>query len=69
MLKAPSILFRGSVRFTASTTPRSRVMSGLAFHWEDPLASNTLLTDEEIAIQDTARSYCQEKLAPGVLGT
>jgi glutaryl-CoA dehydrogenase len=51
-----------------STTPRSRASSGLAFHWEDPLASNTLLTEEEIAIQDTARSYCQEKLAPRVLG-
>ena len=38
-----------------------------AFQWEDPLSLESLLTDEEKAIQETARSYCQEKLAPRVL--
>ncbi|MBE3049952.1 acyl-CoA dehydrogenase family protein, partial [Candidatus Bathyarchaeota archaeon] len=37
------------------------------FQWEDPLDLQSLLTDEERAIQDTARSYCQEHLQPRVL--
>ncbi|EHY52127.1 Glutaryl-CoA dehydrogenase, mitochondrial [Exophiala dermatitidis] len=37
------------------------------FNWEDPLAAQSLLTEEEIGIQDTARSYCQDKLLPRVL--
>lgn len=38
------------------------------FNWEDPLAASELYTDEELAIQDTARQYCQERLLPRVLG-
>ena len=39
-----------------------------AFNWEDPLAASELYTEEELAIQDTARQYCQERLMPRVLG-
>lgn len=39
-----------------------------AFNWEDPLAASELYTEEELAIQDTARQYCQDKLQPRVLG-
>lgn len=42
--------------------------SGVKFNWEDPLNAANLLTDEELAIQDTARQYCQEQLQPRVLG-
>ena len=38
------------------------------FNWEDPLDSNNLFTEEELAIQDTAKSYCQERMLPRVLG-
>ncbi|KAE8403837.1 putative glutaryl-CoA dehydrogenase [Aspergillus pseudonomiae] len=38
-----------------------------AFNWEDPLAASELYTEEELAIQDTARQYCQERLLPRVL--
>lgn len=38
------------------------------FNWEDPLAASELYTEEELAIQDTARQYCQERLMPRVLG-
>ncbi|KAL5362216.1 putative glutaryl-CoA dehydrogenase [Aspergillus floccosus] len=38
-----------------------------AFNWEDPLAASELYTEEELAIQDTARQYCQERLQPRVL--
>ncbi|RYC64518.1 hypothetical protein CHU98_g1705 [Xylaria longipes] len=41
--------------------------SGPAFDWQDPLASNNLLTEEELAIAETAERYCQEQLLPRVL--
>lgn len=37
-----------------------------AFDWQDPFQLNHLLTDEERQIQQTARQYAQEKLAPRV---
>ncbi|KAJ6589850.1 acyl-CoA dehydrogenase NM domain-like protein [Mycena vulgaris] len=41
--------------------------SSAAFDPKDPLRLESLLTEEEIAIRDTAREYCQEKLLPRVL--
>jgi glutaryl-CoA dehydrogenase len=43
--------------------------SSATYNWEDPLAASELFTEEELAIQDTARQYCQERLMPRVLGT
>lgn len=37
------------------------------FSWEDPFSFNSLLTDEEIAVRDQVRTYCQEKLMPRIL--
>ena len=37
------------------------------FDWEDPFFLDDQLTEEEIAIRDAARDYCQEKLMPRVL--
>ncbi|GBC00268.1 hypothetical protein RclHR1_00380036 [Rhizophagus clarus] len=37
------------------------------YNWEDPLLLETQLTDEEKAVRDTAREYCQENLFPRVL--
>lgn len=39
------------------------------FKWDDPLNSASLFTEEELAVQETAHSYCQERLLPRVLGT
>ena len=39
------------------------------FDWKDPLGSNNLYTEEELAIAETAESYCQERMLPRVLGT
>jgi glutaryl-CoA dehydrogenase len=44
---------------SASTVPQ--------FNWEDPLGSKNLLTEEELAISETAERYCQEQLLPRVL--
>lgn len=48
--------------------PGRRYASSASFSWEDPLAASELYTEEELAIQDTARQYCQERLLPRVLG-
>ena len=37
------------------------------FNWQDPLAAQTLFTEEEVAISETAEAYCQERLLPRVL--
>ena len=40
----------------------------VAFNWEDPLDAASLFTEEELAIQETAKSYCQQRLSPRILG-
>jgi glutaryl-CoA dehydrogenase len=37
------------------------------FNWQDPLLLESLLSEEERMIRDTAYQYCQEKLMPRVL--
>ena len=37
------------------------------FQWDDALHLDQQLTDEERAIRDAAREYCQEKLFPRVI--
>ena len=37
------------------------------FNWSDPLLLEQQLTDEERMVRDTARAYCQDRLAPRVL--
>ncbi len=60
-------------RYLAAATPAHVTAKRWAhapsvFNWEDPLDSNSLFTEEELAIQDTAKSYCQERMLPRVLG-
>jgi glutaryl-CoA dehydrogenase len=38
-----------------------------SFQWEDPLLLDAQLSDEERLIRDSARSFCQADLMPGVL--
>ncbi|CAN5371101.1 acyl-CoA dehydrogenase [soil metagenome] len=42
-------------------------MAKASFHWDDPLLLDQQLTDEERMVRDTARNYCQDRLAPRVL--
>ena len=37
------------------------------FNWRDPLLLDQQLTEDERMVRETARAYCQEKLAPRVL--
>ncbi|KAI0178349.1 glutaryl-CoA dehydrogenase precursor [Pestalotiopsis sp. NC0098] len=41
--------------------------SSVKFDWQDPLDSKSLLTEEELAIAETAERYCQERMLPRVL--
>lgn len=61
---------RRPVPIARGLAARNTSVRGYAtFNWEDPLAASELYTEEELAIQDTARQYCQERLMPRVLGT
>ncbi|KAL4894238.1 acyl-CoA dehydrogenase/oxidase [Aspergillus ambiguus] len=61
-------MLRAASRHLAVPAARAPVRSfATAFNWEDPLAASELYTEEELAIQDTARQYCQERLQPRVL--
>lgn len=53
----PKVLRRGYAA-AASAPP---------FDWQDPLNAKNLLTEEELAISETAEKYCQEQLLPRVL--
>ena len=68
MYRVSTRLLARPFRSMASGASLRSNVSTVAFDWEDPLASKNLFSDEEIAIQETARDYCQEKLLPRVLG-
>ncbi|KAJ4487315.1 acyl-CoA dehydrogenase domain-containing protein [Lentinula edodes] len=65
-----SIALRNAERAVPSLVRCASTASGskfAKFDWEDPLNMDSLLTDEEKAIRDSANAYCQEKLMPRVL--
>ncbi|MEM7465965.1 MAG: acyl-CoA dehydrogenase [Pseudomonadota bacterium] len=47
------------------TTSKPKGVSG-SFNWEDPFLLDAELTDEEKMVQETARNYAKDKLAPRV---
>lgn len=61
---------RTALRTATTTRPAIflRAAHQSAFDWEDPLLLREQLTEDEIAIQQTAKDYCQEKLFPRVTG-
>ena len=40
--------------------------SSASFVWDDPFLLDQQLGDDERAVRDAARAYCQERLAPRV---
>ena len=68
--KSACILSRGLLPIHACSKRCASTTSDgpkLQFNWQDPLISKDLLNEEEIAIAETAREYCQEMLLPRVL--
>ncbi|KAF5678576.1 glutaryl dehydrogenase [Fusarium denticulatum] len=62
-----SFLLRRRVQprsITRLMTAGHRNLSLARFDWEDPISTQSLLTSEELDIQETARAYCQERLLP-----
>jgi glutaryl-CoA dehydrogenase len=37
------------------------------FNWQDPLSLESLLSEDERMMRDSAHQYCQEKLMPRIL--
>ena len=42
------------------------VNTGTLFNWKDAFNLEGMLTEDEIAIRDQFRAYCQEKLMPRI---
>ena len=45
----------------------TKTKSEARFNWSDPLLLDQQLTGDERMVRDSARAYCQDKLAPRVL--
>lgn len=54
-------------RATFATTRPGRAQGYAEYNARDPLNFDSLLSEEETAIRETARAYCQEHLLPRVL--
>jgi len=54
-----TFLLQGKKMSNSSTRP--------SFNWEDPLLLDSLLSEEERIVRDSAHQYCQEQLMPRVL--
>jgi len=55
-------------RSAAASVARRYAHTPSAFDWKDPLGAANMFTEEELAIAETAESYCQERMLPRVLG-
>ncbi|KAF2753599.1 glutaryl-CoA dehydrogenase [Pseudovirgaria hyperparasitica] len=65
---------RAARQLTSSTSraavqqqQRRHASTPAAFDWKDPLGASNLYTEDELAIAETAESYCQERMLPRVL--
>jgi glutaryl-CoA dehydrogenase len=59
----------GQLNTPARSAIRKRCLHApVTFDWTDPLNAKSLFTEEELAISETAESYCQERMLPRVLG-
>ncbi|KAA6411361.1 MAG: glutaryl- dehydrogenase [Lasallia pustulata] len=69
MIRSSWRLSTGCLGSAASTPSLGRryAHAPVKFDWQDPLGSVNLFYEEEVAIQETARDYCQERMLPRVL--
>lgn len=49
------------------SNPRNNTANKVNFNWQDPLLLDSLLSEEERLIRDSAHQYCQEKLMSRIL--
>lgn len=61
-------ILKNNAKIVARRQFSSSAVAGKAhFDWENPFRLDTLLTEEELAISESAHQYCQERLYPRVL--
>jgi glutaryl-CoA dehydrogenase len=53
--------------FKVNKAPQKARSAKPQFNWQDPLLLESLLSEEERLIRDSAHQYCQEKLMPRIL--
>ncbi|CAD6570303.1 MAG: hypothetical protein CYPHOPRED_003880 [Cyphobasidiales sp. Tagirdzhanova-0007] len=60
--------FSATLRARETEAPPKSSGGFVTYDWKDALrVESTLLTEEEVAIKDTARDYCQQNLMPRVI--
>ena len=66
-----SIVHKAAKQIIRPATTRSYAAHATPqpFNWQDPLNAQSLYTEDEIAIAETAEAYCQERMLPRVLRT
>ncbi|XP_050682148.1 glutaryl-CoA dehydrogenase, mitochondrial [Leptidea sinapis] len=62
--KVWSVLSNSSIRTLSTTCPNRTKVS---FNWEDPLNLEGQLLDDEKAVRDSVKAYCNEKLLPRIV--
>lgn len=68
----PSAFFSSSVRDHESddddeaTPVKKDAFGGSSYQWEDPLRLRSQLDEEELAVWDAARAFCDGELMPGI---
>ncbi|KAG8537242.1 hypothetical protein GDO81_024841, partial [Engystomops pustulosus] len=68
----PLRLFRAATRGLSISTARAqgtaaKHIARVQFDWRDALSLDSRLTEDEVMIRDSFRSYCQERLMPRIL--
>jgi len=53
--------------FSANKASQKNTSTKPQFNWQDPLLLESLLSEEERLVRDSAHQYCQEKLMPRIL--
>lgn len=60
-------LLRPTISSISRLSLAARRAHSTTFDWEDPLLLREQLSEDEMAISESARGYCQERLMPRVL--
>lgn len=60
-------LLRPTISSISRLPLSARRAHSTTFDWEDPLLLREQLSEDEMAISESARGYCQERLMPRVL--
>ena len=70
-LRQPYLFFSSSAYDTNSddegTVKKKDAFGGSSYQWDDPLRLRSQLNEEEVAVWDAARAFCEGELMPGIV--